>query len=109
MINEGIVGNEARIAVRSEMVRQMQTLGRATADDWERAVFESVTGGKREDVDWDVEDNQAGYRTWIKSFDGLVGELVDDGFVRREEIDGTSVLVAENTDPSIDWPTTSNR
>lgn len=105
MINEGFVGDDALSAIRSEMMGQIRKLGRATADRWERAVFESVTGGKREDVDWDHEDNQAGYRTWIRSFDGLIAELVNDGHVRREEVDGETILVAEDVDPAIDWPT----
>jgi len=107
MINEGIVGDDTISSVRSEMVRQIQRLGKATPDQWERAVFESVTGGKREDVDWSIEDNQAGYRTWIKSFDGLIGELEEDGFVKREGTASEPILVAQTNDPSIDWPTTS--
>jgi len=106
MINEGIVGDDSKSAVRSEMVNQIQKLGRATPDQWERAVFESLTGGKREDVDWSVEDNQAGYRTWVKSFDGLIGELVEDGFISREGDSKAPVLVAQKTDANIDWPTT---
>ena len=31
------------------------------------------------DVDWSVVDNQAGYYLWLRSFDQLVGELVEDG------------------------------
>ena len=103
MINEGMVGSDTRIAVRSEMLRQIQRLERATPDAWERSVFQAVVGARREDVDWDVPDNEAGYFTWIKSFDALIEELLADGFVRQDEVDGQPVLVAELTDPSIDW------
>jgi hypothetical protein len=103
MLNEGIVASDTTTAMKSEMVRQINRLRRATPDAWERAVFEAITGHTREDVDWEVEDNQAGYRTWIKAFDELVGELIDDGYVRAER-DGTEkVLVAQDVDPSVGW------
>ena len=103
MINEGVVGSDSRIALRSEMLRQIHRLESVTPERWERAVFESLTGASREDVDWDVEDNKAGYYTWVKSFDALIEELVADGFVRREAAEDGSLLVAETTDPSLDW------
>jgi len=103
MINEGIVGSDSRIALRSEMLRQIHRLESATPEVWERAVFESLTGARREDVDWEVEDNQAGYYTWVKSFDALIEELVSDGFVRQDTAEDGSLLVAETTDPSLDW------
>ena len=39
---------------------------------------------EREEVDWDVEDNQAGYYSWLKSFDQMVKELVEDGYMLEE-------------------------
>ena len=71
VLNEGIVTSDTKIKMKSEMLRQLAVLEQATPDEWERAVFESLTGQKREDVDWDVEDNHAGYYTWIRSFDQL--------------------------------------
>jgi hypothetical protein len=109
MLNEGILVGDATTALRSEMVRQLRRLGRGTPDALERAVFTSLTGGTREDVDWDVEDNQAGYRTWIRTFDGLVRELVDDGYCRVETNGGEKVLVAEDVDPSVGWSETASR
>jgi hypothetical protein len=60
-------------------------LGSASPDELERAVFKSLVGHDREEVDWDIQDNQAGYYTWLKSFDGLVSELTEDGYVVAEE------------------------
>jgi hypothetical protein len=85
MLNEGIIVNDAAALVKSEMVRQIRRLGPATPDDLERAVFKALTGHDREEVDWDLEDNQAGYYTWLKSFDDLITELIEDGYVRIEE------------------------
>ena len=103
-LNEGIVGTDTKIAMKSEMLRQLGLLKETTSDEWERAVFESLTGSKREDVDWDVEDNQAGYYKWIRSFDQLISELEDDGYVRVENVgDNRKVLKATDWDPAIDY------
>lgn len=85
MLNEGIIVNDAASLVKSEMVRQIRRLGPATPDDLERAVFKALTGHDREEVDWDLEDNQAGYYTWLKSFDDLITELVEDDYIRVDE------------------------
>ncbi|NQT17223.1 MAG: hypothetical protein HQ582_31000 [Planctomycetes bacterium] len=85
MLNEGIIVNDAAALVKSEMVRQIRRLGSATPDDLERAVFKALTGHEREEVDWDLEDNQAGYYTWLRSFDDLVSELVEDGHIVVKE------------------------
>lgn len=85
MLNEGIITSDARALVKSEMIRQLRRLGATTPDEWERSVFKALTGHEREEVDWRIEDNQAGYYSWIRSFDGLIGELVEDGYVRVEQ------------------------
>ncbi|MHC4398634.1 MAG: hypothetical protein ACYTG0_03045 [Planctomycetota bacterium] len=104
MLNEGLIVNDTTALVKSEMVRQIRRLGSTTPDDLERAVFEALTGHKREEVDWDIEDNQAGYHTWLKSFDQLVGELVEDGYVRVEEEDGARrTLVPTEALPHVDY------
>ncbi|MHC4473065.1 MAG: hypothetical protein ACYTDY_10000 [Planctomycetota bacterium] len=107
MTNEGIIHSDTAAVMKSEMVRQIQKLGQATPEAWERAVFTAVTGHTREDVDWEVEDNQAGYYTWIKTFDRLVHELVDDGFVKAAEADGVPVMKALEVDPPIGWSASS--
>ncbi len=61
MLDEGIIVNDTNTLMKSEMIKQIRELGPTDPDTWERAVFESLTGAKREDVDWGVEDNQAGY------------------------------------------------
>jgi hypothetical protein len=84
MLNEGLIVNDTTALVKSEIVRQIRRLGRTNADELEQAVFKALTGHERDEVDWDVEDNQAGYYTWIKSFDGLIAELIDDGYILVE-------------------------
>lgn len=84
MLNEGLIVNDTTALVKSEMVKQSRRLGPTTPDALERAVFKAITGHEREEVDWDVKDNQAGYYSWIKSFDRLIGELIEDGYIRAE-------------------------
>jgi hypothetical protein len=98
MLNEGIIVNDAKTVVKSEMVRQLRRLERATPDEWERAVFTAFTGQKREDVDWRFEDNQAGEFLWLKSFDKLVLELVDDGYVREVTVEGQPMIEATDAE-----------
>jgi len=103
-LNEGIVVSDTKTAMKSEMLGQLQSLKQTTPDEWERAVFESLTGYRREDVDWDVPDNQAGYYTWIRSFDQLIGELEADGYVTAIDKGGNrKVLRKTDGDPTIDY------
>jgi len=85
MLNEGIVVNDDKTLVKSEIIRQLARLGRTTPDDLERAVFKALTGGTRSEIDWDIEDNKAGYFLWTKTFDGLITELDEDGYLRVED------------------------
>jgi hypothetical protein len=88
MLNEGLIVNDTAALVKSEIVNQIRRLGPTTPDGLERAVFKALTGHDREEVDWEVEDNQAGYYTWLKSFDQLVNELVQDGYILVDEEKG---------------------
>jgi len=81
MVNEGVVISSSATELRSQMLTELERLGAADADAWEQAVFTALTGANRNAVDWDIEDNQAGYNLWIKAFDQLIQELIDDGFV----------------------------
>jgi hypothetical protein len=102
-LNEGILIGDTRVQMKSEMLRQLSRMNETTPDQWERAVFESLTGFKREDVDWDSEDNQAGYYTWLRSFDQLISELEEDGYVRTVKLDGArKILRKTDWDPSIE-------
>ena len=103
-LNEGIIGSDTRIAMKSEMLKQLNLLNETTPDEWERAVFESLTGHRREDVDWDVPDNHAGYYAWIRSFDQLISELEDEGYVQVADR-GRDRKVFQKTDwdPTIDY------
>jgi hypothetical protein len=104
MLNEGIITNDARSLVKTEMIKQLQKLGETTPEAWERNVFRALTGKTREDIDWEFEDNQAGYYTWVKSFDALIEELIEDGYVKVvENKDNTRTLAATETDPPIDY------
>jgi len=103
-LNEGIVMSDSKTLMKSEMIRQLALLKETTPDEWERKVFESLTGHKREDVDWDFEDNQAGYYSWILSFDNLISELEEDGYVRVEDAGGNrKVLLATEGDSPDDY------
>lgn len=61
---------------------ELDQLKQTDSKTWEGNVFKKLTGYNRDEVDFELEDNQAGYYTWIKSFDKLIQELVDDGYVR---------------------------
>jgi hypothetical protein len=90
--------------MKSEMLKQLKSLNETTPDEWERAVFESLTGHRREDVDWDIPDNHAGYYTWIRSFDQLISELEEEGYVRVFDLNGNrKVLKKTDWDPAIDF------
>jgi hypothetical protein len=102
MLNEGVLTNDSKILLKSETVRQLRRLAHTTPDELERAVFEALTGGKREEIDWDVEDNRAGYFLWTKTFDSLITELIDDGYILVKEEGEGNVLVAAETDPNLD-------
>lgn len=104
MENEGTLVSTSWTLMKDEMIRAIRELGSATPEDWERAVFKRLTGHERDDVDFEVDDNQAGYFLWLKTFDRLVGELVDDGYVAAEgEGDrGAKRIVALEVDPELD-------
>jgi hypothetical protein len=85
MLNEGLIVNDTSALVKSEIVNQIRRLGSTTPDTLERAVFKALVGHDRDEVDWEVEDNQAGYYTWLKSFDKLIQELTEDGYILAEE------------------------
>jgi hypothetical protein len=102
MLNEGIVTNSSRSLLKSEMIRQLQKQGRTTPDLLERAVFQALTGGKREDIDWDLEDNKAGYFLWTRTFDDLITELEEDGYLRIEGEGSEHEIVAAEVDPPLD-------
>jgi hypothetical protein len=103
-INEGILNTDTATALKSEMLRQLDLQQETTPDAWERAVFESLTGYCREDVDWDEPGNQAAYFLWIRSFDQFISELEEDGcVVAVERGDGRKVLRKTLWDPSIDY------
>jgi len=96
-LHEGVVLENTASQVRSEMIRQLRRLGETTPKEWEKATFHGLTGGQREEVDWSFDDNQAGAYTWIKSFDGLIEELIDDGYVKVVNHNGSRTLVARDT------------
>jgi hypothetical protein len=102
MLNEGIITNDSRNLVKSEMIRQLQKQGHTTPDALERAVFEAMTGGKREDIDWDLEDNKAGYFLWTRTFDDLITELEEDGYLRIEGEGNEHEIVAVQMDPPLE-------
>ena len=105
MLNEGIIKPDVRQLMKTEMIREIHQLGSATALLWQHAVFKRCTGEEFTNLDWDHEDNKAGAFLWTKSFDQLIGELVEDGFVceAQDEGSGEAILVPVDVDPDIDW------
>jgi hypothetical protein len=105
MLNEGIIRPDTRQLMKTEMIREIHELGKATPLDWQHAVFKRCTGEDFSELDWDFEDNRAGAFLWTKSFDELVVELVADGFVceAEDEKTGKGVIVPVDVDPDIDW------
>ena len=100
MLNEGLIVNDTTALMKSEIVNQIRRIGRTPPDRLERYVFEALVGHPREEVDWDNEGNQAGYYTWIKAFDRLVGELIEDGYIVTEE---PNILAATDPEPVSDY------
>ena len=94
MSNRISVVEETSASLKAQMLRQLRLLGEATSDGWERVVFKTLTGGTREDVDWDHQENYAGYALWLQTFGHLVAELIIEGAVLREERDGRVVMFA---------------
>jgi hypothetical protein len=105
MLNEGTLIESSKSSIKSEMIRQLRRLGSSTPDQLERRVFTALTGNAREDVDWKFEDNQAGYYTWLRSFDQLIEELIEDGRIQLEEDKGKGerTLVPMPGEESIDF------
>jgi len=103
MSNEGRIVNDTTAVVKSEIVNQLRRLGPTTPEELERAVFKALTGHEREEVDWEIEDNQAGYFSWLKSFDKLITELVEDGYMLVEGKDDERRLVPIEQEPHSDY------
>jgi len=85
MLNEGLIVNDTTALVKSEIVNQSRRLGLVKPDQLEAAVFQALVGHSRDELDWDIEDNKAVYYTCLKSFDHLICELIEDGYLFREE------------------------
>jgi len=106
MLNEGILINDTATLMRSEMIKQIRRLKTTTPDQWERSVFWAITGYDRDEIDFEVDDNVVAYRTWIRNFDRLIQELVEDSYVRSVPADNGSgglMLVPNAMDPAIDF------
>ncbi len=104
MLNEGILVSDTKITMKSLMLRVLWRLGRTDPETWERYVFRELTEHTQSDVDWRFPDNQAGAYTWIKTFDALITELVEDGYVRIEPVQGGGRrLVPTETGPTPDY------
>lgn len=105
MLAEGIIVNDNTALMKSTMLREIGKLKRTDPKSWQDAVFRTLTGHSTEEIDWDFEDNHAGYYSWVKSFDQLVKELVKDGYVSSETsgANGEKFLVANEVDPAIEY------
>jgi len=96
MLNEGILTEDPKTRIKSEMLRQIWKTGRTTPEQWERLVYSAMTGKTREDLALHDQETQVVYHRWVRSFDRLVGELVDDGYVSVEESAEGKQLVAND-------------
>lgn len=106
MLNEGIITSDNSALVKSQMVKALRTLGETTPERWEALTFEAITGASRDEIDWEVEDNKAGYFLWIKGFDSLIDELVDEGYAVVEKVEGSDerkIRIGNESDESIAW------
>ena len=102
MLNEGIIRPDIRQLMKTEMIRELHELGGATPLHWQHAVFKRCTGEDFSELDWEVEDNKAGYFMWTKTFDGLITELEEDGYLTVEKEEDGSVLVSTEKQPDIE-------
>jgi hypothetical protein len=93
MLSEGIITDDAKSLLKSEMLKQLWLTKQTTPEAWERNVFKTITGLYPEEMDFDLEDNHAGYYTWIRAFDRLISELIDDGYVSEKILEGKKLLV----------------
>lgn len=96
MLNEGLIVNDSTALVKSEIVNQIRRLGPSSPDALEQAVFKALVGHDRDEIDWEIEDNQAGYYTWVRSFDEMVKELIEDGYILEGENNTLSPTEAES-------------
>jgi hypothetical protein len=79
-------------SLKSHMLAQLRQLGMTTPGCWEQAVFEVLTGGTRDDVDWSYLPNHTGYARWVATFGQLVAELILEGLVTREHRGGRAIV-----------------
>lgn len=105
MLHEGIILNNTTNLMKSEMIRQIKRLKSTNPESWSRATFEAITGSSLDDVDWNFQDNKAGFYTWIRSFDQLVTELIEDGYIKQveDEVTGHMVMEPTATDPPVEF------
>lgn len=106
MLNEGILISDTTTMMKTEMINQIRRLKSTTPDQWERSVFWAITGHDRDEINFEVDENVTAFRTWIRNFDRLVQELVEDKFVRSVSADdgsGGMMLVPMETDPVLDY------
>jgi hypothetical protein len=93
MINEGRIVEDRKARVRSVMVQEIRRLGPTTANEWQEKTYQALTGIAPENLDLSDEETGKVYFTWVRTFDGLVDELIDDGYVTLQEREGEWVLV----------------
>ena len=103
MLNEGAVISSSKIQIKSMIIHHLRQLGPTDPERLERAAFHALTGHRREEIDFSEQCNQAGYHEWVRSFDRLVSELVEDGYIQRERFGGGDAqrLVPLEADPPV--------
>lgn len=91
MLNEGPVTDTKRHRIKSAMMRELERLREADARTWERATFRAITGESVDDIDWNTQENVAGYRLWMGTFEQIAAELEADGYVEFTHRDAAGI------------------
>lgn len=91
MPNEGSLTGSNKSRLKSAMMQQIERLKETDARTWEHTVFQAITGESVGDIDWEIEENVAGYRLWMGSFEQIARELEIDGYVEFTHRDAAGI------------------
>ena len=99
MINEGRIVEDRKARVRSVMVQEIQRLGPTTPNEWQHQTYHVLTGIDPDKLDLSDVETEKTYFTWVRTFDTLIDELIDDGYVTLREHNGEWLLVPTEEEP----------
>ena len=101
---ENLTGSQ-RDQLKTVMMKELDRLQHTDARTWEQATFQAVTGEPAQNVDWDIQENVAGYRLWMGTFEQIAKELEADGYVEFTHFDsaGLPFVRARPLTPEQTW------